>query len=65
MTKGFQCIIRRLQTRSAIWKFSNVRESIQQSKDGLTSFAMLSVLEVKIFQYGFLEEHKVCTNNYY
>ena len=29
-----------------------------KQKDGLTSF-MLSVLEAKIFQYGFLEEHKV------
>ena len=27
--------------------------------DGLTSFLMLSVLGAKIFQYGFLEEHKV------
>ena len=26
---------------------------------------MLSVLEVKIFQYGLLEEHKVCVNKYY
>ena len=36
-----------------------------KQKDGLTSFFMLSVLEVKIFQYGFLEEHKVCENNRY
>ena len=28
----------------------------------MTSFFSLSVLEVKIFQYGFLEEHKVCEN---
>ena len=33
-----------------------------KQKDGLTSF-MLSVLEAKIFQYGFVEEHKVCENN--
>ena len=26
---------------------------------------MLSVLEANIFQYGFLEEHKVCVNNRY
>ena len=26
---------------------------------------MFSVLEAKIFQYGFLEEHKVCENNHY
>ena len=29
-----------------------------KQKDGLTSFLMLSVLEAKISQYGFLEEHK-------
>ena len=26
---------------------------------------MLSVLEMKSFQYGLLEEHKVCVNKYY
>ena len=26
---------------------------------------MFSVLQAKIFQYGFLEEHKVCENNHY
>ena len=26
---------------------------------------MFSVLQAKIFQYGFLEEHKVCENNRY
>ena len=36
-----------------------------KQKDGLTSFLMLSVLEAKIFQYGFLEEHKMCVNNRY
>ena len=51
MTYGLQCIIGWFQTESAIWKFSDVRE--------------LSVLEAKIFQYGFLEEHKVCVNNHY
>ena len=39
------------------------RINTAKQKDGLTSFFMLSVLEVKIFQYGFLEEHKVCENN--
>ena len=65
MTKGLQCIIGRFQTLSAIWKFYNVRESIQQCEriDLITSFFMLSVLVAKIFQYGFLEEHKVCVNN--
>ena len=29
-----------------------------KQKDGLTS-------EAKIFQYDFLEEHKVCVNNHY
>ena len=36
-----------------------------KAKGGLTSFLMLSVLEAKIFQYGSLEEHKVCVNNHY
>ena len=34
-----------------------------KQKDGLTSLFMLSVLEAKIFQYGFPEEHKVSVNN--
>ena len=66
MTKGLQCIIGRFQTRSAIWKFSDVRESIQLSKrmDWLFFF-IFSVLEAKIFQHGFLDEHKVRLNNRY
>ena len=36
-----------------------------KQKDGLTSFVTYSVLEAKIFQYGFLAEHNVCVNNYY
>ena len=66
MTKGLQCIIGRFQTWSAIWKvFRCERINTAKQKDGLTSFLMLSVLEAKIFQYGFLEEHKVCVNNRY
>ena len=41
------------------------RINAAKQKDGLTSFFMLSVLEAKIFQYGFLDEHKVCKNNCY
>ena len=40
-------------------------ERINTAKDGLTSFLVLSVLEAKIIQYGFLEEHKVSVNNHY
>ena len=42
-------------------------ERINKAKqtDGSTSFLMLGVLEAKIFQYGFLEEYKVCVNNHY
>ena len=36
-----------------------------QQKDGLTSFFMFSVLEAKVFQYGFLQEHKMCETNRY
>ena len=35
-----------------------------KQKDALTSFLMLGV-EAKIFQYCFLEEHKVCVNHCY
>ena len=40
------------------------RINTAKQKDGLTSFLLLSVLEVTIFQYCFLEEHKVCINNH-
>ena len=63
MTKGLQCIIGRAQTRPVIWMFSDVRINTAKQKDGLTSFLMLSILEGKIFQYGFLDEHKLCVNN--
>ena len=47
-------------------KFFNCKRiNTAKQKDGLTSFLTLSVLEAKIFQYGFLEEHKVCVNNHY
>ena len=36
-----------------------------KQKDGLTSFFMFSVLEAKVFQYGFLQEHKMCETNRY
>ena len=45
--------------------FRRERVNTAKRKDGSTSFLMLSVLEAKIFQYGFLEEHKVCVNNRY
>ena len=61
MTKGLQCIIGRLQTQV----FQCERINTAKQKDGLTSFLMLSVLEAKIFQYGFLEEHKMCVNYCY
>jgi len=58
MIKGLQCIIGRFQTRSAIWKFSDVRRiNTAKQKDGLTSFLTLNVLEAKVFQYDFLEGH--------
>ena len=41
------------------------RNNAAKQKDGLNSFFMFSVSEAKIFQYGFLEEHKVCENNRY
>ena len=45
--------------------FSCERINAAKQKDGLTSVLMLSVLEAKIFQCGFLEEHKVCLKNHY
>ena len=41
------------------------RINTAKQKDELTSFLMPIVLEAMIFQYGFLEEHKVCVNNHY
>ena len=52
-------------TVSHLEVFSCERINTAKQKDGLTSFLMSSVLEAKIFQYGFLEEHKVCANNHY
>jgi len=50
MFKGLQCIIGRFQTRSAVCKVSDVRESFTaKQKDRLFSFLMLNVIEVKIF----------------
>jgi len=46
---------------TAIWKFSDVRETLTaKHKDGLISFLTLNVLETKIFHCVFLEE-----NNHY
>ena len=48
MIKRLQCIIGRFQTRSAIWKFSDVRRiNTAKQNDGLTSLLMLNVLETK------------------
>ena len=52
-------------TVSYLEVFRCKRISAAKQKNGLTSFLMLSVLEAKIFQYSFLEEHKVCVNNRY
>ena len=53
-------------TVSHLEVFRCERINTAKQKDGLTSFLMLSVLEAKIFfQYGFLEEQKVCVNNHY
>ena len=56
MFKGLQCIIGRFQTQSAIFKFSDLRESFTaKQKDGLLSFLILNVIEAKIFDHIFLE----------
>ena len=66
MLKGLQCIIGRFQTRSAIFKFSNVRESLAaKQKDRLLSFLILNVMKAKIFHHVFLEGHNVWENNRY
>ena len=44
-------------TVSHLEVFQSERIDTARQKDGLTSFLMLRVLEAKIFQYGFLEEH--------
>ena len=55
MLKGLWCIIGLFQ----MWKLSDVRESFtaKEKEDELTSFLIFNVLEVKIFQYDFLEKH--------
>ena len=45
-------------TVSHLEVFRRKRINTAKQNDGLTSFLMLHVLEVKIFQYCFLEEHK-------
>ena len=52
------------QVYSHLEVFRCERINTAKQKDGLT-FLMLSVLEANIFQYGFLEEHKMCVNNRY
>ena len=52
-------------TVSHLEVFRCERINTAKQKDGLTSFLMLSVLEAKIFQYRFLEEHEMCINNHY
>ena len=52
-------------TVSHLEVFQCKRINTAKQKNGLTSFLMLRVLEAKIFQYCFLEEHKVCENNRY
>ena len=44
-----------------VFRFEKINTAKQ--KDGLTSFLMASVLEAKIFQYGFLEEHYPCVKS--
>ena len=45
--------------------FRSERINTAKQKHGLTSFLMLSVLEAKIYPYGFLEGHMVGVNNRY
>ena len=52
-------------TVSHLEVFCCERINTAKQKEGLTSFFMFSVLEAKIFQYGFLEGHKMCENNRY
>ena len=64
MLKGLQCIKGRFQTRSAIFKFSDVREFLAaKQKDRLPSFLILNVIEAKMFHHVFLEGHNVWENN--
>ena len=58
MLKGLQCIIGRFQTRLAICKFFDLRESFKAKQtDRLLFFLILNVIEAKIFHYVFLEGH--------
>ena len=50
-------------TVSHLEVFRCERINTTKQKDGLTSFLALSVLEAKVFQYDFLEEHNVRQHN--
>ena len=66
MLKGLQCIIGRFQTQSAIFKFSDVMESLTaKQRDRLLSFLILNVMEAKIFDHVFLEGPNVWQNSRY
>ena len=64
--RGFAMYYRAISNMvSHLVVFQCERINTAKQKDGLTSFPILSVLKVKIFHNGFLEEHKVCVNNRY
>ncbi len=58
MIKGLQCIIGRFQTWWAIGSFPMWEDQYSKAKGWIDFFFMFGVLEAKIFQYGFLQEHK-------
>ena len=64
--QGFELLYRAISnTVSHLELFRYGRINTAKQKDGLTSFVVLNVLDAKIFQYGFLQEGKVCKYNRY
>ena len=69
MLKGFESVMGQSKTWSVICKFSDVRESLQQTKrmngSNMSPSRILNVLEPQIFQYNFLEGNSVKENSCY
>ena len=64
--QGFELLYRAISnTVSHLEVLWYGRINTAKQKDGLTSFVVLNVLDAKIFQYGFLQEQKVCEYNRY
>ena len=63
--QGFAMHYRAISNMVSQFGSFQMRENQYSKGNRWISFFMFSVIEAKIFQYGFLEEHNVCKNNHY